>query len=139
MSLRHVLYTILLTDSDIVSVYSDRIIDSGELGHTDGQTPVFPYLCTVWGQENPTMSPTGLDEQVELWSYDDPRDFTRTKKGLAAIRSFLDRQGPWSTVVDGKRYWLTEARWLGTSKDFQDDSLRASAKYATYRLVGNVQ
>lgn len=139
MTLRHVLYTLLTTEPTITAVYGTRVIDAGELGDTTGQTPVFPYLCTKWGEENPTLSRTGLSEDVELWSYDDPRDYTRTKKGFAAIQAFLHKRGPWSQVVDGTKFWLNEARWLGTSRDFEDDVLRAGVKYATYRLIGNTQ
>lgn len=139
MSLRHVLYAVLTATPAITAVYGTRIVDAGELGATDGQSPVFPYLSMQWGNELPTASATGLNEEVELWSYDDPRDYTRTKVGLEAIKATLHKQGPWNQLVEGRRFWIGEARWLGTSRDLQDDALRASAKYATYRLVGNIQ
>ena len=139
MSMRHLLYTLLSGDAPVVAVYGTRIIDAGQLGETKGQAPRFPYLVTKFGERTPGANRTSFVQEVELWSYDDPHDYTRTEKGLDALFALLHQRGGGSVAVDGVTTHLIQAEWLSTSRDFTDDVLRASAKYATYRLVGNRQ
>jgi len=139
MSMRHLIYNVLSATAGIQQVYSERIIDAGQLGDTEGQPPEFPYLAVKYGERLPGPNRTSFVVEVEFWSYDDPYDYSRTEKGLDAIFDALDNRAGGSATVDGVTTHLIEAHWLTTSRDFTDDALRASAKYATYRLVGNRQ
>jgi len=136
MSLRHLLFTVLSGDADVVAVYGNRIVDSGNLGTPDGLIPPFPFLVTKWGEGTVGWGTTE-DRLVELWSYDISTDYTRTERGLRAVQSVLHRRaGGWADA-EGERTWLVEARLDSVSRDLTDDVLRASVKYATYRLIGN--
>lgn len=136
MSLRHLLFGVLSVDAGVVGVYGDRIIDSGNLGTPDGLIPPFPFLVTKWGEHTVGWGSVE-DRLVELWSYDNPTDYTRTERGLRAAQAALHRRaGGWADA-EGSRTWLIEARLDSVSRDLNDDVLRASVKYATYRLVGN--
>lgn len=139
MSVRHLLYSIISADVGVQAVYADRIMDAGQLGDLAGQAPPFPYLVTKYGERSSSFSGTAIDVEVELWSYDDPHDYARTEAGLEALKSCLDRRANDVVAVEGVTYRLIEARYAGTSRDFQDDALRASTKYATYRLVASRQ
>lgn len=136
MSLRHLLYELLTTTPDVVAVYGDRVIDAGNLGEESGLIPPFPFLVTRWGEERPFRGTT-RNALVELWSYDNPRDYTRHGRGLLAVQAVLHRQSAGPTVAEGYRTWLIEGLLDSISRDLEDDVLRASVKVATYRLVGN--
>lgn len=137
MSVRHLLHGILTSEAPVNTLYGGKIIDSGELGETAGTIPTFPFLVTVFGEETRGASRTSRLVQVELWSYDEPRDRTRTGKGLDAVYAVLHQRAGGSVLVDGVTTHLIEALWQARSKDFTDDVLRASVKYDTYKLAIN--
>lgn len=116
MSLRHLLYSVLSTDPEIVAVYGNRIIDSGALGQDTGIIPVFPFLVTQWGSHTVGWG-TVEDRLVELWSYDVSTDYTRTERGLRAAQDALHRRAGGSVLVEGSRTWLIEARLDSVSRD----------------------
>lgn len=138
MSVRHLVHNLLVGDAAVTAIYSTRVIDAGNLGEEDGLQPVFPFLVTKYGEETRGASRTTKVQQVELWSYDHPTDYTRTDKGLDAIYALLHERGGGSAVVAGEpTTWLIQALWQSTSRDLADDVLRASVRYATYKLVTN--
>lgn len=138
MSLRHLLYALLTTTPEVMNVYAERIIDAGNLGEEEGLIPPFPFLVTRWGESRPRWGTTE-DALVELWSYDNPRDYTRHGVGLGAVQTALHRQSFGPVVAEGARTWLVEATLDSVSRDLEDDILRASVKVATYRMIGNTE
>ena len=136
MSLRHLLYGVLSEDAQVVAVYGDRILDAGNLGRDDGHIPALPFLVTRWAEHTVGWGSTE-SRVVELWSYDNPTDYTRTERGLRAVQDVLHRRAGGWVDAEGQRTWLIEARLNSVSRDLTDDVLRASVKYATYLLVGN--
>lgn len=139
MSARHLLYTLLSTDPGIQAVFATRIIDAGELGETPGTQPPFPYLVTKFRETTPGASRTSRRHLVELWAYDEPRDYTRLEKGLDAAFAVLHERSGGPVVAEGETTWLVEGTWESTSNDLTDDVLRASTRYSTYTLVTNTQ
>lgn len=137
MSVRHLVYGLVSGDPALQGVYDDRIIDAGALGGVDGIAPAFPFLAVRYGEVSPGPRRTVEDLLVEFWSYDEPQDYTRTGKGLAALHALLHDRSGGSVLVDGVTTWLISATWTGTSRDLSDDVLRASVRYATYRLITN--
>lgn len=138
MSVRHLVYNLLTAAPAVTAVYSTRIIDEGALGETPGLIPAFPFLVTKYGEETRGASRTSKVQQLELWSYDVPTDYTRTERGLDGIYALLHERGGDAAVVVGEpTTHLVEALWQSTSRDLLDDVLRASVRYATYKLVTN--
>lgn len=139
MSLRHVLYSILTTTPGITAVYGDRIIDASNLGEDAGSIPARPFLVTKFGARTPGPSRTSYSREVDLWSYGELGDFTVVEQGLDAVYAALhDRVGDKATT-EGVTTHLMGAALLSVSRDLVDDVYRATAQYATYRLVGNTQ
>lgn len=139
MSVRHLMYSLLTANAGVQAVYGDRIVDEGNLGETPGTAPAFPYLVTKYGEETRGASRTSRVQLVELWSYDHPTDYTRTDRGLDAIYALLHQRGG-DRAPDpdgGPDTFLVEASWESTSRGLADDVLRASVRYATYRVVTN--
>ena len=139
MSARHLLYSLLTNDAGVSAVFGDRIVDASELGETEGTAPLFPYLVTRFGETARGASPTSRRHTVELWAYDEPRDYTRLEKGLDAIFALLDLKSGGPVVAEGVTTWLIEGKWESTSNDLTDDVLRANVRYSTYTLVTNTQ
>ena len=138
MSVRHLIRNILVATAPVTAVYNTRIVDEGSLGDREGQQPEFPYLVTKYGEETRGASRTTKVQLLELWSYDHPTDYTRTDLGLDAVYQALHQRGGDSAVVVGEpTTWLVEALWQSTSRGLVDDVLRASVRYATYKLVTN--
>ena len=121
----------------MATVYGQRIIDAGALGGTSGVAPAFPFLAMRHGEETRSPAPRVFDRVVELWSYDTPRDYTRTERGLRAVQAALEAAVGHRTEVQGVAWWLIATRYEGTSRDLEDDVVRASVKYSTFRLIGN--
>jgi hypothetical protein len=138
MSVRHVVYNVLTATAPVTAVYGTRIIDEGQLGDREGQQPEFPFLVTKYGEATRGASRTTKVQVLELWSYDHPSDYTRTDAGLDAIYAALHQRGGDAAVVAGEpTTWLVEALWESTSRSLTDDVLRASVRYATYKVVTN--
>lgn len=137
MSMRHVLYNILSGDAGVVAVYGDRIIDASNLGEDAGQLPARPFLVTKFGARGPGASPRSYVRAVDLWSYGEMGDFTVVEQGLAAIYATLHQRSGDVATADGQTHHLISAEFVSASQDFVDDIYRATAQYATYRLVGN--
>lgn len=138
MSVRHLIAGLLGGAAPVVAVYGTRIIDAGNLGEKPGTIPAFPFLATKYGEATPGGSRTSRVQLVELWSYDHPTDYTRTELGLDAIYDLLHERGGGAAIVAGEpTTWLVEALWQSTSRDLTDDVLRASVRYATYKVVTN--
>lgn len=139
MSARHLLYSLLSGDAGIQAVFGDRVIDASELGEAEGHQPPFPFLVTRFRETTPGASPTSRRHLVELWAYDEPRDYTRLEKGLEAAFSLLDMKSGGPVTADSVTTWLVEGKWESTSNDLTDDVLRANMRYSTYTLVTNTQ
>lgn len=138
MSVRHLVHQLLVGDAAITALYGTRIVDAGNLGETPGLIPEFPFLVTKYGEESRGASRSTKVQLVELWSYDEPTDYTRTGKGLDAIYAMLHERGGDNAVVAGEpTTHLVWATWGSTSRDLVDDVLRASVRYVTYTLVTN--
>jgi len=138
MSVRHLVHGLLAAHVPLTAVYGTRIIDEGNLGETPGLIPPFPFLVTKYGEETRGSSRTSKVQLLELWSYDVPTDYTLTEKGLDAAYALLHERGGDKAVVAGEPdTYLVEALWQSTSRDLMDDVLRASVRYATYKLVTN--
>lgn len=143
MSVRHLVYQLVAADEVVESVYGDRIVDEGAVGRWTGtpagQQPGFPFLVLKYGEETRGVSRTTRVQLVEFWSYDTPTDLTRHDHGLDALYALLHQRGG-DRAVDpdgGPDTYLVEANWEATSRGLVDDVLRASVRYATYRLVTN--
>lgn len=138
MSVRHLIHGLLTADAPVVAVYGNRIIDEGNLSTVPGQQPAFPFLVTKYGEETRGASRSAKVQQLELWSYDNPTDYTRTHRGLEAVYQMLhERGGDMKAVAGEPTTWLIQALWQSTSRGLVDDVLRASVRYATYKLVTN--
>lgn len=139
MSARHLLYSLLTGDAGVGVVFGDHILDASELGETEGTAPPFPYLVTKFGESSPGASRSTRRHTVELWAYDEPRDYTRLEKGLEAVFALLHQRSGGPVIAEGETTWLIEGKWESTSRDLTDDVLRANVRYSTYTLVTNTQ
>lgn len=142
MSLRHIVFGLLASRSQLVSIVGNRIYDAGALGTpTDKEIPAKPFIVINHGpnQAAPTEDARVQDRIVDVYFYSSPGDFTVVERGLTEIRAALHNASTSYVDPDDNdlKTWLTSSRFQGSSRDLYDDIYRANCRYETYRLVGN--
>lgn len=68
---------------------------------------------------------------LDIWVYDKDRDYTEIERMLDRIRAILTA----AVHVTGGDYILTQADWLGRSRDMFDSDWNACMQYDSYRYV----
>lgn len=140
MSLRHLVYGALASSSAWTAVIpTGRLIDSDALGIANAIQPPFPFAVLKAGNESPTPSAHTRSQLFDLWVYDKPGDYNRIHNILDIARGVLHQRAGDRATVGGVEWWLMGINFTGASQDFRDDMLRATTRYATYRVVGNKQ
>jgi hypothetical protein len=140
MSLRHLVYGALTTTPAWTALIPvPRLIDSDALGIVNAIQPPFPFAVLKGGLESPTPSRFTRSQLFDLWVYDKPGDYNRIHKILDVAMDTLHKRGGGSVTVEGVKWSLMGINFVGASQDFRDDMLRATTRYATYRVVGNKQ
>lgn len=142
MSLRHIVYGLLIAKAEVVVAVANRIYDAGALGTPTGkEIPAKPFIVINHGpnQATPTEDQRIEDRLTDIYVYGDPGDFTAVERLIAHVRAAL--QNAESFYVDpensDRKTWLTSCKFMGSSSDLYDDTYRANCRYETYRLVGN--
>jgi hypothetical protein len=116
-----------------------RLVDSDSIGRADGIQPAFPFAVLKGGTEAPTPGFRTRSQLFDLWVYDKPGDYNRIHEILDTAYGILHRRAGGKVTVGGVDWWLMDSRFQGASPDFKDELLRATVRYATYRVVGSKQ
>jgi len=129
---RAAVYTLLSADATLQSigltnVYAFQAVD----------TPASkPFLVTRWDDMQPGVVASRGPQQLTLWVYDRPADYTRIDSIIARVKNILLG----AVHVSGEDGMvLTQARWTGDSQDLFDDVYECVLKTSSFDIIARPQ
>lgn len=141
MTLRHVVFQLLVSTPTLQAVVGTRIFDANSLGTPTGKNiPAKPFIVTMYGPDTlgPDEAARVQNRTVDVYMYGEPGDYTIVEHGLREVRTALQNATGWyEDPATHAKTWLNYCRLVSTSGDLYDDIYRANCRYETYRLVGN--